>query len=209
MLPEGEKKLTDSKKKHKMGVLHVEPHIPEPYRTGNTIVANCYEKREEISKGLIAICTCVDYKTKKGQLVSGYVLSIKYEQTAERLPNTSDLLNMTLKEVEYWCSSEIEREEPAFVKNMARPVYQRKFKEAHKIHRTKLKLTINPILRKIQFWTNEPYVIASKFNNGEFVSYTIQRVKYSKYPEPSRREVYNFEVKNPILKTIKHIFGVK
>jgi len=28
-------------------------------------------------------------------------------------------------------------------------------------HKTKLKLIVNPVLRKLQFWTNKPYVICS------------------------------------------------
>lgn len=51
-------------------------------------------------------------------------------------------------------------------------------------HRTKLKLIVNPILRKIQFYTSRPWVIASEctYRNGRyyFVRYKIARVNYRK-----------------------------
>lgn len=51
-------------------------------------------------------------------------------------------------------------------------------------HKTKLKCFINPILRKIQFFTMKPFVISSKFEkiNGEwfFLGYGFQRVRYYK-----------------------------
>ncbi len=46
------------------------------------------------------------------------------------------------------------------------------------VHRTLLKVMINPILRGIQRWTDTPYVIASVFAKGVFVRYSIQRVRY-------------------------------
>lgn len=47
-------------------------------------------------------------------------------------------------------------------------------------HRTKVKCIINPILRKIQFFTNKPYVIASVTDHGYFLYYKIMRVLYIK-----------------------------
>lgn len=51
------------------------------------------------------------------------------------------------------------------------------------MHRTPLKCIVNPILRKIQFWTDEPWVISSiceKDENGtwHFIKYELARVKY-------------------------------
>jgi len=48
------------------------------------------------------------------------------------------------------------------------------------MHRTKVKRIINPILRKIQFFTNKPYVIASVTDHGYFLYYKIMRVLYIK-----------------------------
>jgi len=49
-------------------------------------------------------------------------------------------------------------------------------------HKTPLKLFINPILRKIQFFTNKPFVITSltEFINDtpNFLKYKLMRVKY-------------------------------
>lgn len=47
-------------------------------------------------------------------------------------------------------------------------------------HKTPLKLFLNPILRKLQWFTNRPYVIASYIENGEFVEYKFKRVRYFK-----------------------------
>lgn len=47
-------------------------------------------------------------------------------------------------------------------------------------HKTKLKLFINPMLRKLQFFTNKPYVIASYFENNKFIKYQFKRVRYFK-----------------------------
>lgn len=60
-------------------------------------------------------------------------------------------------------------------------------------HKTPLKLVINPILRRLQFWTSSPYVIASKsewkYPNNEvhlrqpyFVEYTFERVPRAPKP---------------------------
>lgn len=46
------------------------------------------------------------------------------------------------------------------------------------VHRTLLKIIVNPILRSIQRWTDRPYVISSVFVKGVFVRYSVQRVKY-------------------------------
>lgn len=57
------------------------------------------------------------------------------------------------------------------------------FKDGCWMHRSPIKLLINPCLRKIQFWTNRPYVIASntKFVNStpHFINYEFVRIKYS------------------------------
>jgi hypothetical protein len=45
------------------------------------------------------------------------------------------------------------------------------------MHKTKLKCIVNPILRKLQWFTDSPYVIVSKFNNDNFIGYAIRRVK--------------------------------
>jgi len=56
-------------------------------------------------------------------------------------------------------------------------------------HKTRLKCIVNPILRKLQFWTDRPYVIASDcfyvhhFTLGKipvFIGYKFCRVKYYK-----------------------------
>jgi hypothetical protein len=50
-------------------------------------------------------------------------------------------------------------------------------------HVTRIKVIVNPILRKIQFFTNRPYVIASntEFNEHKkpkFLGYIFCRVRY-------------------------------
>lgn len=50
-------------------------------------------------------------------------------------------------------------------------------------HRSPLKLVVNPILRVLQFWTNNPYVIASKserisYCDYKFIGYKFMRVRY-------------------------------
>ena len=66
---------------------------------------------------------------------------------------------------------------------------RRYFKCETQNHKSGIKLFINPILRRIQFWTMKPYVIASicnlveKFPNYylyEFVRYKFLRVHYEK-----------------------------
>lgn len=57
-------------------------------------------------------------------------------------------------------------------------------------HKSPIKCLINPILRKIQFWTDKPLVIASEcayIENGNdkedkpiFLKYKITKVKYYK-----------------------------
>ena len=50
------------------------------------------------------------------------------------------------------------------------------------MHRSPLKLALNPVLRKLQFWTRKPWVIASRteFGTGRphFTGYTLARVEY-------------------------------
>lgn len=54
--------------------------------------------------------------------------------------------------------------------------------EGYWMHRPRIKCIINPILRKLQFWTRKPYVIASitEFKDGVpyFVRYSFTRVAY-------------------------------
>lgn len=67
--------------------------------------------------------------------------------------------------------------------------FRKYFKTETHNHKSKIKLVINPILRRIQFWTMTPYVISSvcnlvkKFPNYylyEFIEYKFQRVRYEK-----------------------------
>ena len=51
------------------------------------------------------------------------------------------------------------------------------------VHKTLLKCILNPILRKLQFYTDRPYVIASiskycPVNGWCFLGYKFTRVKY-------------------------------
>jgi hypothetical protein len=54
----------------------------------------------------------------------------------------------------------------------------------YKSHKTKLKRFVNPILRKIQFFTDRPWVIASQFliidSDYYLVGYSFERVLYHK-----------------------------
>jgi len=65
-----------------------------------------------------------------------------------------------------------------------------------KVHRSTLKLTVNPILRKLQFFTNKPFVIASKFENGLFVKYKFMRVRYFKNNEERVKYLKNKKEEN-------------
>ena len=51
-------------------------------------------------------------------------------------------------------------------------------------HRSPIKLIVNPILRKLQFWTDKPLVICTytEFINDRphFLSYGFKRIKYLK-----------------------------
>lgn len=54
-------------------------------------------------------------------------------------------------------------------------------------HRTPLKCIVNPILRRIQFWTDRPWVITSLMKEVDdrltFVRYEFHRVLwYRRYP---------------------------
>ena len=44
-------------------------------------------------------------------------------------------------------------------------------------HRVWFKVLLNPILRKIQFWTDQPYVITSCVEDERVVGYQIKRVR--------------------------------
>ncbi|UOK16860.1 hypothetical protein [Vibrio phage phiKT1024] len=49
----------------------------------------------------------------------------------------------------------------------------------HWMHKHPLKLFMNPILRKIQFYTDEPYVIASRLSSdlSKFEKFEFMKVK--------------------------------
>ena len=68
-------------------------------------------------------------------------------------------------------------------------------------HKTPLKLFINPILRKLQFWTTRPYVFASITNYVEgvptFEKYQFMRIRYWKNIEDYNNDISNH---NNILK---------
>ena len=57
------------------------------------------------------------------------------------------------------------------------------------MHRTPLKLIVNPILRKLQFWTNCPYVICSEtiFVDGKphFLNYSFGKMLFIRNWKPS------------------------
>ena len=187
----------------------VEPHIIEPYKPGNTVVGEPYEFTEEISKGLYAVSTYVDYKNKKGELIEEYLLRVKYIETADRLPNTSDLLNMTIPRLEVFLKDDTGYYSEAFINNMVKPVLKRKIKEAYRVHKTWSKCLINPVLRKIQFWTDKPFVIASKITDEhEFVRYAFKRVKLSTEKTNPRKETYYYKFSGCWFKTIQcFLFG--
>ncbi len=44
-------------------------------------------------------------------------------------------------------------------------------------HRVWFKIILNPILRKLQFWTEWPYVITSIIEDGKVLGYRIARVR--------------------------------
>ena len=52
------------------------------------------------------------------------------------------------------------------------------------VHRTPLKVSINPILRLLQWFTDKPYVIASKtsWKDGKphYTGYTFTKVKFNR-----------------------------
>lgn len=49
-------------------------------------------------------------------------------------------------------------------------------------HRAPIKLLVNPVLRWLQFWLDDPYVIASitefKNNEPDFIKFKVMRVRY-------------------------------
>jgi hypothetical protein len=82
------------------------------------------------------------------------------------------------------------------------------FEEGIWKHNTPLKLLLNPILRKIQFWTKEPYVISSWTDWEEavgevhewkplFVRYEFIPVRYFKNAE-ERKEYIKESKRNDI-----------
>lgn len=62
------------------------------------------------------------------------------------------------------------------------------------IHRTRLKLIVNPILRKLQFFTKKPWVIASivdmKDGVPKFIKYSLYRTECKGDFDESRCDVY-------------------
>lgn len=184
-----------------------EPHIIEPYKPGNTIVGEPYESSKEILTGLFAISTYIDYTNKKGELIEGYLLRVKYVENANRLPNTSELLNMPIAKLQFYLDNDTFYRK-AFLENMVRPVLNRKIKEAYRVHKSWSKCVVNPVLRKIQFWTNKPFVLASKItNNHEFVRYSIQRVEQiNSLTVNPRKEVYEYKFRACWFKTLQCFF---
>jgi hypothetical protein len=58
----------------------------------------------------------------------------------------------------------------------------KKIKGRH-LHKTRLKCTVNPVLRVLQFWSKRPYVIYSKFDNEDielknFLGYGFGRITH-------------------------------
>ncbi|AMM43743.1 hypothetical protein FDG95_gp178 [Pectobacterium phage vB_PcaM_CBB] len=184
-----------------------EPHIIEPYKPGNTVVGETYENSKEISKGLFAISTYVDYKNKKGELIEGYLLRVRYVETANRLPNTSDLLNMPIAKLDFYLQNDTFYDK-AFLENMVKPVLNRKIKEAYRVHKSWSKCLLNPVLRKIQFWTDKPFVIASKItDNHEFIRYTAKRMKLVSTEQINpRKETYQYKFRGCWFKTLQCFF---
>lgn len=73
------------------------------------------------------------------------------------------------------------------------------------IHSTRLNRVVNPILRKIQFKTDTPFVIASVFNDEktEFSHYTIRRIKYDRGVDIKDCTTTVIPAEKEIRKTIK------
>ena len=75
--------------------------------------------------------------------------------------------------------------------------------KTYKVHSTRLKRMINPLLRKLQN-TDNPFVIASVFNDKyEFLRYTIKRVHYERGSKLEDYKVIYIISEKEILKTIK------
>lgn len=74
------------------------------------------------------------------------------------------------------------------------------------VHSTRLKRIVNPILRKIQYRTNTPYVIASEFDSSKntFIRYTIRRVSYDKNADPGKSTCIYLKTGKEIRITIKY-----
>jgi hypothetical protein len=56
--------------------------------------------------------------------------------------------------------------------------------DGHWVHRSPIKLLANPLLRKLQFFTDKPFVIASETEFvdtvPQFIKYKMVRVPYNK-----------------------------
>ncbi len=52
--------------------------------------------------------------------------------------------------------------------------------DGHRVHRPLFKVLLNPMLRKIQFWTDKPLVFVSKFEDNKFLYYSMERVSLLK-----------------------------
>ena len=74
------------------------------------------------------------------------------------------------------------------------------------VHSTWLKRIVNPILRKIQYRTNTPYVIASEFDSSKntFIRYIIRRVSYDKNADPGKSTCIYLKTGKEIRITIKY-----
>ena len=57
------------------------------------------------------------------------------------------------------------------------------------IHSTRLKRIINPILRKIQFWTFRPYVIVSIFEKDENKNFIFKKYGFKSIHHISKLKI--------------------
>jgi len=47
-------------------------------------------------------------------------------------------------------------------------------------HRTWFKVLLNPVLRAVQFWTSNPYVIVTKAHGERVLGYGFRRMRLSR-----------------------------
>ena len=82
----------------------------------------------------------------------------------------------------------------------------------YKVHRSRIKCIINPVLRKLQYYTNKPYVIASFITDkGEFSHYVVKRVEYvrSKTSIDLNTDVLELKFEKCIQKTFMYYLNRK